>query len=333
VRYFLAFLGGEFTFSVRENRAGMAIGAGVVLLAIFLAALLSSFVRRCDATQWRQRLPWFALGGYSLGAACLATLGRVGFGFDSALSSRYVTFSLYLTVAVVVLVALAGKAMWNSEVSAGTTAAFWTSCVAVLAASAFLYNAAHDRCVRLMQGSWADTRSFRSAVMFSHAIDTSDALQRSGNPPPAVLRAHAANLDDLQLLRPRLVRSAEITSLASESGGATGKLETIAPIEDGRVRAAGFAQLVRERRSADAVLLAYETPDGKWTAFEISDGVTRRRDIAHAAGDQYQGWTATFPRAAVPAGARISAWALDADGPKLYRLEQNVESLADLESR
>jgi hypothetical protein len=181
-----------------------------------------------------------------------------------------------------------------------------------------------------MQASWADTRSFRSAVLFSHAIDTSDALQRPGNPPPDVLRAHAANLDELNLLRPRLVRDAAIASLAAaEPGASNGKFETIAPIDDQRVRAAGFAQLVRERRSADAVLLAYDTPERGWTAFEISDAVVRRRDIARAAREQHQGWSAAFPRDAVPAGARISAWALDADAPKLYRLEQSVETLGE----
>ena len=35
----------------------------------------------------------------------------------------------------------------------------------------------------------------------------------------------------------------------------------------------------------------------------------------------WSGWSATFPRRAFPANAKLSFWALDADEPKLYRLK------------
>jgi hypothetical protein len=34
----------------------------------------------------------------------------------------------------------------------------------------------------------------------------------------------------------------------------------------------------------------------------------------------WAGWTATFSREKIPAGARLSFWAVDADEPKLYQL-------------
>ena len=331
LRYFLAFLGGEFTFSLRANRATLATAAGAVLLAIYLAMLGFALLRRRDLGCARRMLPWFTLGGYSLGCAGLATLGRVGFGIDSALSSRYVTFSLYLTVAVVVLVALAGSELCTSKVSLNVTTAFCGICVILAGAAAILHQLANNRCVRLMQTSWAETRLFRAAVLFSHAIDTSAALRRAGNPSPDVVRARAAALDELKLLRPRLVRTAEIGALqTAESETVAGNFEIIERIDDQQARASGFAVLKRQGRPADAVLLAYETPAQSSIAFAISDAVVRRRDVARAMRDQRHvlaGWTVTFPRVAVPAGARISAWALDADVPKVYRLEQNVDEL------
>ncbi|MDQ6809844.1 MAG: hypothetical protein M3Z64_10565, partial [Verrucomicrobiota bacterium] len=78
------------------------------------------------------------------------------------------------------------------------------------------------------------------------------------------------------------------------------------------------------------VLLAYATEGENWKAFALSDDVTPRKDVAgdlpgsHVPCDKelmWIGWTATFPRDAVPAGARVSAWAVDTDGPALYRLD------------
>jgi hypothetical protein len=34
----------------------------------------------------------------------------------------------------------------------------------------------------------------------------------------------------------------------------------------------------------------------------------------------WSGWRATFPKSAVPVGAKISFWAVDADQPRLYQL-------------
>lgn len=85
-----------------------------------------------------------------------------------------------------------------------------------------------------------------------------------------------------------------------------------------------------KNRPADGVLLAYSTAGDEWTAFALSDAVTMRNDIArrfrkrHEAYRQnliWSGWSANFPRSAIPVGAKISAWAVDSDGPTLYRLD------------
>ena len=38
----------------------------------------------------------------------------------------------------------------------------------------------------------------------------------------------------------------------------------------------------------------------------------------------WSGWIAPFPAGAVPPGVKISAWAVEADDPKLYQLKQNA---------
>jgi hypothetical protein len=41
----------------------------------------------------------------------------------------------------------------------------------------------------------------------------------------------------------------------------------------------------------------------------------------------WAGWTATFPRNAIPPGATLSFWAVDADAPKLYLLNDDRSSV------
>jgi hypothetical protein len=37
----------------------------------------------------------------------------------------------------------------------------------------------------------------------------------------------------------------------------------------------------------------------------------------------WSGWSATFPQTLVPAGAKLSFWAIDADEPRLYQLKDD----------
>ncbi|MDP9097931.1 MAG: hypothetical protein M3N48_02930 [Verrucomicrobiota bacterium] len=86
----------------------------------------------------------------------------------------------------------------------------------------------------------------------------------------------------------------------------------------------GWAAVIGRRRPADAVLLAYADARGEWTAFALSGAVIDRPDVAKSLRSSEQlrsGWGAVFPRSAVPPGAEISAWAVDAKDAKLYRLE------------
>jgi hypothetical protein len=80
------------------------------------------------------------------------------------------------------------------------------------------------------------------------------------------------------------------------------------------------------------VVLAYTDERGEGIIFALSDAVVTRPDVVGTIGDRDQlwsGWRVGFSRDAVPAGAKITAWAVDAKGAKLYRLKEagNVSNL------
>jgi hypothetical protein len=62
-------------------------------------------------------LPYFAMSAYSIGSALMTGLGRVGFGSDQALASRYCTTTAPLWVSLIVLLVLLasrGGEQWRS---------------------------------------------------------------------------------------------------------------------------------------------------------------------------------------------------------------------------
>jgi hypothetical protein len=187
--------------------------------------------------------------------------------------------------------------------------------------------------MRILDSIWARHRLARSAVLFSQVVDTSAVIRRINYPDPKRVVPRAALLDDLNLLRPPLPKTTAIASLPHghvDDKRASGWCDAVVPVEDGNARASGWAALNEKGRPADAVVLAYETAEQPPVIFAMSDNVAKRPEVARLLGTRRQlwtGWFATFPRDAVPAGASISAWGVDADGPTLYRLQQNQPEL------
>ena len=333
VQFFLAFIGGTFAYAAEQQRVAMATAVGAVVLIALLLAAIYSALRLKDAEFIRRVAPWFALALYSIGSGVLVVLGRGAFGLEYAISSRYVTFSLYAVVALVALAAIIGGELLRRRTAIWSRALVITAIVLLGGTGVYLYELHFKQCVRVMHSIAARNRLARTALVFSPAVDTTGIIKRLNYPDPQRAITRAAELDALRILRPPLVRTREIAALPHgevDEKSAAGWCDVIVPEHGEQFRASGWAALSGKGRPADAVVLAYQDPDGAWIAFAMSDAVVRRRDIKKLLGNRDQlwsGWTVTFRRDAVPAGAPISAWAVDIDGPRLYRLKQNAAEL------
>ena len=330
--FILEFLGGALAYAIKENPSLAAAVFGAAQLALFLAALIYFFRRIKDRSLFARAVPWFALGFHSIGSAVLAALGRVGYGAPYALASRYVTFSVYLAIAVVGLVAM----MARDKLATPRSLRFrnWTYALCLVSVGG--YFVAYEVAARNSRFFWralsAKDRLAHAAVLFCQAIDTREVIMKTAYPNTARPVTEGADaLDHLKLLRPPLVRTNRIAAIPHETADgrhASGACETVAPVDGNLMRASGWAVLNGKGRPADCVAVAYESPlENEWTLCAISDSFAMRAEIVKRLGTMEQlwsGWSATFPRTSFPAGARLSFWAVDADGPTLYRLEDAV---------
>lgn len=327
--FILQFLGGGLAYSLKHQPGTAATIFGLFQIAVVVIASIHTARRLSDRRFVATVVPWFALALFSIGAAVLAALGRVGYGASYALASRYVPFSLGLTLAVIALVAL----ILNDYLRAGDPRR-WPVITAGFLIVAWLvpYKVASGNTLLFLRAYSANNHLARGGLHFSQVMDTTALIRKSIFPPgPEHVVVNAAALDDLKLLRPPLARSNRLDAIPHEDADGlrvAGACEAVrAEGED--YRASGWAQLKAKGRPPDGVVVSCESPGATPTLIAISNSVEMRWDIARVSWPNdylWTGWTATFRRSVVPPGARLAFWAFDADGPKLYRLPEAVES-------
>ena len=330
--FILEFLGGGLAYAIKNSPEASATIFGAVQLALFLAVLIYSLRRLRDRVFMGKTIPWFALGFYAIGSAVLACLGRVGYGARYALASRYVTFSIFLTVAVIALLAIVVTEIATADRSTRSRSLLFAICSLLLLSYLVPYKICAANTRFFLRALSANDRLARAAVLFSAAIDTSEVIKKTtypGDARPVV--ENADSLDRLKLLRPPLLRTNHLSALPheiAEGKGASGACDTFAALDAQMTRATGWAVLSTKGRPADCVALAYQTAsDPEWIIFAISDSFEMRPALVKRFRNMDQlwsGWTATFPTTALPAGAKLSFWAVDADEPKLFLLKDNA---------
>lgn len=333
VQYVLVFLGSGLGRVGVGNPLAASMSVGTLLLLCYLVVLVQAVVRYRDLEYRARVFPWLALGLYSIASGVLAALGRIQWGVSQALESRYVTFSLYLTVSLIALVPIVLGEIGKSRRAAGGRMAL----ALLMALLAVGYLTLEMLCAAaslpLLRSRSAFIRHGQSAVLFSQVLDTSELIRSVNYPRAHFVRQNADALDRLHLLRTPLIRNKEISQLRhSEADGAfaAGWVDGVAAAEQDRHTAWGWAALVGKKKPADGVVLAYGDERGEWIIFALSNAPEIRPDVVqtlHKPEQIWSGWRATFARDAVPAGAKISIWAVDAKEAKLYQLRAATPEL------
>jgi hypothetical protein len=99
-QYVLAYIGAPLAF----HNKYIAIIMGLFLL--IATSILSVIIYRIDKEEFNKVIPWIALALYSLLSGIATGMGRLRFGIDQSLSSRYVTISLFLILSTLAVAAI-----------------------------------------------------------------------------------------------------------------------------------------------------------------------------------------------------------------------------------
>lgn len=319
--YVVTFLGAHLSQAARTESIVVAVTSGSLLLIIYLAPMGFAFFRGTPLLL-KQVTPWLGIGGFALASAFLAALTRIGFGVNQGLDSRYTTFSLCLSVAVIGLVSIMretlrsahGPGEWFKYFYVRLETAFLTAFLVAI----FVSWAWGVESIKSIERTrlWG-----KGALLLGNVLNVGIVYQTYlGGWGPDVLKY--ANMEDsIGLLHPAMFRTTEVSRLPTVAATKTvlGYVENVIG-SDGPCEVTGWAVLPKKRRVADCVVVAYHSPGQEPIIFGVSDRpfvaeAYRRKELVRC------GWTVHFQRPAVPRGEqRISAWALDARKGILYEL-------------
>ena len=291
---------------------------GVVLTAIYFIQLFRTGRREICG----RILPWLMVGGYAILSGLIAAFYRAEFGPGQAVSSRYVTYSIYLPIALVNLVSIIGDDLrrqpnarwswrWTYVPVAGATALILLQIYAIPGAIAD--SASRQERYRLGKG----------ALLLLNLAPDNPQMKYIGPVLPDRLVETANALSEMGYVHPPLIASNDAGLILRRTGGdrqdISGAMDECDKYPNGLMNARGWAIYPALGRSADCVFITYFDSSGRPRIFAAARMRYLRDDLAGKlpAGDfRGCGWEAILDPRRIPADIRSTqflAWALDVD--------------------
>lgn len=336
--FFLGFLGAPLAQVNPSHSLMVATGVGLAILLISIA--VCGYLVICQDGELLDRAKgWLAIAAYSGISGALTSLGRVGFGIDGAITSRYTTFSVYLLIALVHLIPIL-LAHFNRNGAFLPRKLFTTGLAASLATALIgLHLFTSLAAIEQMSVMRRDRLQAKACLLLSQAIDTQQCLFERVFPVPldsfspqkqervkAKFTRIVTRLDQLGFLDLGLVKTTDINQIAETLpvGADSGWLDSLEKLDDRVYRASGWAILPERNQAADAVILTYQDDNQRAIGFAIADVRVQRNDVNQQRQLREQlwlGWQTHFSASTLPPGPlKIQAWAFDALTIQAYPL-------------
>ncbi len=128
---------------VGAHPVGLAIFGGAAISIAFLSLLAVVWRYRSDASLVIGTAPWIVMGSFGFLTAIAIAIGRVGYGYVALLESRYVAFTVWILISILMIAATlrarletaATRRMWHAVVA----------CILALSAVGLPYHLASAR--------------------------------------------------------------------------------------------------------------------------------------------------------------------------------------------
>jgi hypothetical protein len=312
--FFVAFLGAPLAEVSNTDPMVLPAVVGGVLCAAYLGLLICCLRRRVA----EREVVWLALGAFPIGGALLAAASRTHFGVRQALDSRYTTVAIILLVSLVGL----GASLYFERPSTKRKLAGLLAGVVCLILCAFNFGFAF----RDLEVNRVLRSQGKAALEFSSVLDA-EKIFRSAlllNEDAETVARYLTILDRRQLTFPprREIPALHDGENIGRSTQEYGVFENLKRESGDLVVASGWSYLPEQNRPPACVVFAFGHHE-TWTAFALSDQRENRSDLPKKpnVGGRDLGWRGTFSLERLPAGtSEISAWAVDADQGKTFRL-------------
>ena len=326
-----------------------------MLLAVILGVVFSI---RWGSKGLRYRAAgWFTLLVYSLASAVVTTSGRMGFGVEQAMESRYTTFSLYGIIGLVGLVMiLSDEISWHSDmdsaivVSQSTTIIIFSSNNKeqnrIVVPPSWSYEFAFKRITRdlplflaivlivlniSVQNTYINAmdmkhreRLYAKACLIHADFVEDNCMTQSLANPLNIFKRNLTATRALGILKQEdFAQNAQVMNAASGFYD-YGWIDSMKPTSGDNLVASGWAMLENPGRSADAVLLSYQDDQGENRVFTVAPVKFDRPDVSKvkkSSAYNRSGWVVQFSRKSLPnRKVEIKAWAYDVKTKSSYLL-------------
>ena len=334
--YFLSFLGtplawGINTLNLPTDVITNNIILGIVLIILFGFAWLYLLNHINESTLIYRMSGWLVIGSYTVISGIITSLGRVGFGIGSSIAPRYMTFSVYLPLALIGLIAVIfddaknrGYLANNKKLSAQII--YW-----FLLASFLVLNILTIRFgINQMYLTKLDRLHSKACMVLVNVVVDEKCLTQKLYPNLDAGKKLSKFVDDKNLIDAIFIYSNKAQDIQSSKNNIStdglgyGWFEGVNQAKNVYL-VGGWARLPGKKQPADAVLLTYEKEPGHDIIFAISDTRIPRPDVVNATKNQVYlmtGWQKSFSASKLPKGLlKIKAWAFDTETGTAFPLD------------
>jgi hypothetical protein len=329
--FFFAFLGSPLGFSnIIISRLILSQVIGFILVLLFVLVCVYLFKFRQNHSLFTRMTPGLVIASYTLLSGLMATAGRVGSGVETALALRYITFSVYLGVALIYLIAIVFQDIKARNLRFPRRR-FLVKPIPYSLTLAFLYFSlssfavgAESMTIQKQQRLYG-----KSCVLLINVFPDIACIQTKIYPLDFDFTQDRTKLlSDLGFLKPKLVDSSifQISEKQQENPiNSHGVLDQFISLNPDTYQATGWAIIPEQQKPANAVILTYKPSDDSVTPFAIVEVNRLRPDVALAFDQpnyRQSGWQVNFPADQIPAQAtQMSAWSFDAETGKAYMIQ------------
>ena len=321
--YTLAYMGNIPPLGDFPGEMDRMVFGGVMCLGALASGICFLYLVRAGRRELCGRmLPWLMVAGYGILSGLIAAFYRAEFGPGQAVSSRYVTYSIYLPIALVVLASIIGDEVrqrapqrwsrrWRRGAVAGATILILLQMMTFPRA---IFDSAHRQ---------QNSRLGKGALLLLNIVPANPQIAYFGPLPLDQLVGTVNELNEMGYVHPPLIASNDADLIlrreSDDRRDISGEMDGFSKSPGGLMYVGGWAIYQHLDRPADSVFITYRDAGGHPIIFAAARMRLPRTDLGvMLPADELHdcGWEAALDPSLIPAdihNLRLSAWALDVD--------------------